>query len=69
MLEAQELKTNEHVLCFQTRKRARHEIPEARAGLILRLLYVPPSVYVCVCVCSSAIITCSKLRHSVTMPL
>ena len=23
----------------------------------------------CVCVCSSAIITCAKLRHSVTMPL
>ena len=24
---------------------------------------------VCVCVCSSANITCAKLRHSVTMPL
>ena len=25
--------------------------------------------HVCVCVCSSAIITCAKLRHSVTIPL
>ena len=35
--------------------------------LILRLLYVPATV--CVCVCSSAIITYTKLNHSVTMPL
>ena len=33
--------------------------------------YIPTSVCMCVCVsvCSSTIITCAKLRHSVTMPL
>ena len=35
----------------------------ACARLVLRRFSV------CVCVCSSAIITCAKLRHSVTMPL
>ena len=38
----------------------------SRAWLVLRLLYVPTF---CVCVCSSAIITCATLRHSITMPL
>ena len=45
------------------------------AWLVLGLLYIPVfvslSVCVCVCVgvCSSAIITCAKLCHSVTMLL
>ena len=38
----------------------------ARARLVLRLLYVPASVCLCV---RPQIIMCAKLRHSVTMPL
>ena len=37
----------------------------SHAQLVLRLLYV----FVSVCVYSSAIITCAKLRHSITMTL
>ena len=36
---------------------------EARTRLVLRVLYVPTSV----CVCVSTIITCAKLRHFIAM--
>ena len=38
---------------------------EAYTRLVLRLLYV--FVSVCLCVCSSAIVTYAKLRYSITI--